>query len=236
MNKELNLYKSKVVFISIAIHHENVINQSSQFMKKTLTQMYSPNKSKDDEKEGELYKQVQTMIITSSQELDIIWKFIYGRSLTEIKPDRLARIANMSTNVSQMQMDPYNTSIVREETSMSESNSVLKKDYKLFNDSLLNDSSSEFGQNSIESGQHSGLKMAQVGHDSTRLQTFMNQSHGTILQKGLLSGHVSQMPIGSFSKNKPTNTQIVKAENCRDSIDRNVLKDVLLAHAKVKTV
>lgn len=232
-NKDINLYKSKIIFISIAIHYENVINQSTQLMKKTLTQMYTPNKSREEEeeKEGELYKQVQAMIVSKSPELDVIWQYIYDQSLREMKQEKLTRIANMSSNTSMQHMDPFNNSLQQDESILSDTSHKSNKEYNLISDSLM----TSVNYDTTIISEASGSKMRQV-EDSTHHHTMAksNQSHGTILKTGMTNNQIPQMQIGSFAKRITQSAHVLDASNITEnSIGRNVLKDVLIAHAKV---
>lgn len=232
LDEEISLYKSKIIFISIAIHYENVINQSTQLMKKTLTQLYTPNKSHDDEKEGELYKQVQAMIVSKSPELDIIWQYIYDKSLLDMKHEKLIRIANMSSNTSMQHLDPFNNSLQQDESILSDISYKSNRKYNLINDSLM---TSVNDDTTIISGA-SDSKMQQV-EDSTQYHTMVNlnqSSHGTILKTGMTNNHIPQVQIGSFAKRITQPAHVLDASSVSEnSIGRNVLKDVLITHAKV---
>lgn len=72
--------------------------------------MYIPSKLETGEKEGEFFKRVQAMVLARSEELDIIWKFIFGASLETIPKERLNLITNTSRNFSfgQHQMEESN--------------------------------------------------------------------------------------------------------------------------------
>jgi hypothetical protein len=63
------------------------------YIKKSLTAMYLPDKSKG-EKEGALYKEIQQMVLEKAEEINVIWEYVFGRSLLGCSLDEIKMIAH----------------------------------------------------------------------------------------------------------------------------------------------
>lgn len=234
LNK-LDLYKVKVLYISMTIHHANIVEQSLHFMKKTLTLMYTPNKD-EEEKEGEFYKLVQEMVINKSPEIDVIWQFVIGSSLKSYSESQLTRIANLTdiefTFASNRSM-AGNTTNAQDSTLMSQTST-----HSSIVHSLIDDTFATIGNESIRSKNSNTQTGKQQEHDeSTNIntQSFGNQSQGCILASRTDLRPPEQPPSGSFAKRPKIGAEILDSSSILNhTTDSKVLKDVLIAHSRVR--
>ena len=90
------LYKAQVLFTAMLVFLPQLKDAqgSINYIKKSLTAMYLPDKSKD-EKEGAFYKEVQFLLSKRDPELNLIWQFLVERPLTSYSDEELKRLAHL---------------------------------------------------------------------------------------------------------------------------------------------
>ena len=219
---ELNLYKVQVIFVSILVHYEQVFTQGINFMKKTLTCMYLPNKEKG-EKEGAFYKKVQQMLLDRSPELNTIWKFVFNKSLDEFSDTDLNRYAHKHSSDYQP-LDQTNSLLENSNPLPSDASFQHSIDYgkmhkgmenKELNDSSMCSSSATFGMRDTK----------RTFEQSTNINTTYGNETNHLNNQSRSQSHLEEHNM-DFKKNKDSK-KILEGAGKSESEDEADIMPVL---------